>query len=596
MSLDLTPRSLREQVLQPGLELRRKLTNQSAVSKQLYRGPYQPNGTTNADQTYENHNSEYVANLKPHLVHGVPSAKLTDMGAVDEETAVDESALRSLIHTTRLKTQLDLVAIDMMFDFGVMLAHTEPTPGFVGGASKPRRPRLTRLSPTMVGRDPRAPEFGGMARAEFHMIVGSYRSMVEERDANGLPKYKFLALNQLSRSEGLEEVRKDLMQDGIAVAADDSDTVVYFEVWCREEQCWVCLGFGSGGDAIPLRSEQPYEGPLDGPYTWFGLGIDPDQVYPIAPLTITRRQVEELNAHKAQAARDAATAKRLGVVGGTAYGVVGTVQDAPSGSILSLPGFNGQYQTIDLGGVNPATVEYIEWASGKLDRTSGLAEMQRGNITGATAAEVTEAASFIDSRLKEAQSMMQEPLAVALGKVVELMHTDGVAFPFSLRNPQSGQVIRATYFGEPYAPDPTYPWRTRPTVKIEPYSMEYVNQQTLRAQMQETMGQIVTIMEASMTLPALKPREMVQDLMNTMNVDNGADKYADWQMHDLIRMAPLMAGSLPGEGMPEDPNAQPNGPAKPKGPAGGTKSSPAGASQNRSRGQVARGKETANAR
>jgi hypothetical protein len=51
---------------------------------------------------------------------------------------------------------------------------------------------------------------------------------------------------------------------------------------------------------------------VDGPYSLFGFYLVPDQVYPLAPLAVTRKQVEEINKHRWQASRDAAVAKQIG--------------------------------------------------------------------------------------------------------------------------------------------------------------------------------------------------------------------------------------------------------------------------------------------
>lgn len=536
MALDLTPVKLRAEI-QAAIDLRRDVTNKSAsLIKQYAAGSRE--SWDGEDMNFENHCFEWNANIVPHLAFANPAVRVSDMGVQDDQTEAVQIALRAGIAQTRLNYDLAACALDVQFDFGCGIVLMEPTPGFLGGDGfTPMRVRFKRLSPRQVFRDSRAPELG-KPRFEGHMFVMDKDDMAKETEyddrGNLVLKYNRQALEALSANDGLQEIRQDLMQDGIFLPATDNQ-IIGFEVYVAGHNgtgVWVTLGFSAGGGAEFLRMvpEVEYRGPLDGCYCWFGTYTVPDQVYPLANLAVTRKQVEEINKHQWQAMRDAGTAKQIGVVNGAAPGIIGNIQDAKSGDILSLPGFNGVVNTMKFGGMMPETADYIQFRKEGLDRLSGLSEMQRGNITGATATEADQAAKFVDVRLHWAQQRFKEDTALMLGKWADLLYgRDSIAFPVTVESEDGGPARRMTFQGGGGPVDPNYPWRPNMTVEIEPYSQEYTNQTKMREEMIAFQQQVLGILKAQLAMPMLNGRAMIRDLGASMNMNRGADRYVNWQ-------------------------------------------------------------------
>lgn len=549
MALDLTPSKMRREIYS-SIQLRRDTTNQSRSLIRQY-GEGGRETWQSGDEVFENHAFEWVANIVPHLVFTNPTVRVTDLGVQDAQTQMVQWGLRSAIQQTRMNLDLTACAYDIQFDFACGIVVNEPTPGFLleGNGFTPLRPRLKRLSPRQVFRDARAPELG-KPRFEGHIFVKDKNDMLAETvtDDNGntVPKYDSAAVMELTDNDGLDELRKDLMQDGIFLA-DSENQVVCFEVYCHEAKCWLTLGFCSGDDARLLRTEREYRGPADGCYCWFGTYIVPDQVYPLANLAVTRKQVEEINKHRWQMSRDAAVAKQVGIVNGAAPGIVANIQDAKSGDILSLPGFTGVVNTMKFGGAMKETYEYVEFSKSMLDRMSGLSEMQRGNLTGVTATEAESAKEFVDVRLKYAQNRFKEDVSIMLGKMADpLYNNKSIAFPCMIEPEGGGDPTRGTFMGgQVQPPDPQYPWRPSLMVEIEPYSMEYVNQGQLREQMIAYQQQVVELLQAQMTLPMMNGRAMLNDLGQTMNMPRSADRYANWQMMMQILASSMSNGPIP---------------------------------------------------
>lgn len=564
--LDLTPRKLREAIM-VALTLRRDVTRHSAALIRQYAADSRATWAAE-DAGFENHNYEWVVNIVPNLVFTNPTVRVTDMGFKDQRTEDVERAMKSWVAQTKLNWDLTQIAYDMQFDFGIGYVCLEPTPGLrQPGEFRPMRPRLRRLSPRQYFKDARTPEFG-RPRFEGHIFVKDYDEMAAEvvidpMTGTPTPKYDLTALGLITKDDGLDELRKDLMQDGIDLGPDQGKAIVGFEVYVRDESGggkWLTLGFTSGGDAAFLREEREYAGPRGGCYQDFGVYVIPDQVYPLAALAVTRKQVEEINKHRWQAAQDAESAKQVAVVNGQAQGVIGTLQDAPSGSIISIPGFQGQVQTIVMGGMMPQTAEYVAEQKGFLDRLSGLNEVIRGNITGsATATEIAQASNYADIRIKYAVSRFRDCTAQSLGKVADLMWSDkSVVFPITaeIDDGAGGQVLqRGTFMGgTDEMEDPENPWMPNPTIEIEPYSMEFTNQNTLRQQMMEFQQSVLQVAQAQMTMPFLKGQNMLNDLGSTLNIGRSGDRYIDWrgllmqmQMQAAMQAEAAANGEKPGD-------------------------------------------------
>lgn len=547
MPLDLTPSVLRREITS-SLKLRRDTTNKSREDIRRYAEGGRESWEK-GDATFDNHNFEWIANVVPSLVFANPSVRLTDMGVQDIRTKVVEWGMRSNIIQTRLNNDLTACAYDIQFDFAAGIVVLEPTPGHLSNGSgfTPMRPRFKRLSPRQVFRDSRGPELG-KGRFDGHIFVRDRDDMLAEMiaDENGnmVPKYDATAVMELTESDGLDELRRDLMQDGIFLA-DAKNQVVCFEVCVHDANgtgLWLTMGFGSGSDAKFLRAEREYRGPEGGPYCFFGTYMVPDQVYPLANLAVTRKMVDEINKHRWQMSQDAGVAKQIGIVNAASPGVVGNIQDAKSGDILSLPGFSGVVNTMKFGGAMKETYEYVEFAMTMKDRLSGLSSMQRGELSGVTAREVDEASAYTDIRLKYAQNRFKEDVSFGpLAKMADyLYNNDSVAFPCMIEGENGAPPIKGTFVGGMVKPDPAYPWKPNLNVVIEPYSMEYVNQRQLRDQMIAHQQQVIALVQAQAAMPALNGRAMVNDLAQTMNISSGADRYVNWDLL-MIQMAQQMA-------------------------------------------------------
>jgi len=557
---------LHEQITE-SLKLRRQITAMSMTRIKAFAGCNYREDWSDGENLFETHAYEWCAIMVPHLILTNPSVKVTDMGIADDNTQALQVALKNLMHQTRLSDELRHIAHDIQFDFGVAMCRLEPTPGLkVQSQIRPMRPVIRRVSPRLFFTDHEAPMLGS-PRFAGHFFIADPKSMsaetITDTEGNSTPRYDAEILESCYDDGEYTTLSADMLQDGIVLPGEEK-RIVGMEIWLAERNllltaCWSCSGLKL------LESPRQYIGPESGPYSMFGVTEVVDQVYPLAALAITQKQVDELNQHRRHASEGASKAKTLHVFNGAENGVIASFKSAADGDALSIPGFNGMYTPVPIRGASPDTMEYIDAMKERLAETSGLNDVMRGNITGqATATEITQAGGFADVRLKDAQNQFKASVRDLLGKVVDLMdaHED-VMFPVAIDDPNNpGTLVRGTYQGGP-SNDPllaSWPWARSTSIEIEPYSMEYTNQAVLRQQLMAAQKYVVDVLGAAMNQPSLNAKKMIDDLMEQFNVPNGGTRYVDWAMFQQTRMMGMMAAGLGGGGGVPAPAASANEP------------------------------------
>src|SRR5690606_22320862 len=88
------------------------------------------------------------------------------------------------------------VALDMCFDFGVILTTLEPLTGYEGRRVPPLRPCIKRISPRRFFQDP----IGGIDGPRYmgHMLVKDLDDLREAKNPDGSKKYEQHIVEQLA--------------------------------------------------------------------------------------------------------------------------------------------------------------------------------------------------------------------------------------------------------------------------------------------------------------------------------------------------------------------------------------------------------------
>lgn len=557
------------------LQLRRRTTTLSRELIASYVGSY--HGSQIGKDTWIPFAFEWCTLIVPQFIQYLPKVGITDGGIKDETTDALEQAMRSLMPSIKLERELRLVAFDMQFDYGVTMTRLAPTPGLRAAADiTPMRPEIRRVSPRAYFRDCQSAQLG-QPRHEGHQWFSQLDKLKEIKDANGEPKYDPEALARLSAGSVDDQVRQELVLDGIIVPAEDSKTVLLTTLYLAETDEILTLAW-AGGELVRLR-QVPAKTGEQSPYTLCELYPVPDHVYPLAPLAVTQKYVEAMNAHMRAAARAADGAKSLYLHDSDIPGISDVLANAPHNSLVGLKGLKRLPEKFETEGVRPEQLDWIQTLTERADRAVGLSDQARGVVKGeATATESALSGAFTDVRLKYSQGMFRGGTADALTKAVRMMdECQDVIFPLVARDPITGQSRRATFYGGQdlmSTRDVGSPWKRSCTVEIEPASMEYSSSVVLRQQMADAMDVVVGLVQAKKANPELNVENMLADYMATLNVPQAPGKYVDFAMlQQTLAIGMAMAGGpVPPQAVAGqqagDPRQQPKRVGKTTVPAG----------------------------
>lgn len=526
------------------VDFRKRHTDLSRQLIQRYAGRNWRSDWKRDTAVYQPHEFEYVANFLPQLIYANPAVEArSDLpGFGDEAADAIEQGINGLLPQIRFDKTARMVAMDMLFDFGVFMVGLDTVPGFERSPSPPLRPTVWRQSPRMFFADPRAtsPETW---RYAGHMWIRD-RDQLKAMMADGQPVYDHAALDALPKDAGIEELVKELLQPTSGVSEIDRNDVIGIEVWLPELNQVFTLGCAGGHglqSAKMIRAPRPYKGPPSGPYRLCGIYSVPDQLYPLSPLAVTSDKADEFNKHAQKAARDSAAAKRLLLVNAANEALKNGITISPDGGVIAVPGFKNEFAEVEFGGTQNKTLEYLALLKADLDRQSGMSDIQRGHISGrATATEIAEAAAGASIRVRAAQTVFRECVAGALTDMAWFMwHSEHVQIP--LRAEVDGVPMAKLFVGGG-AEVPFDSLR----LTIEPYSMEMVSQATLQSQATETVSVVMQAVPMMAQFPTFPWDALLDDFGESRNRRELGKRYAAPFMQQALIQQQLMAMAAAG--------------------------------------------------
>lgn len=554
--LKLTAQNLMVEV-QDAIDFRREHTDESKKQIELMAGDAYRSSWTPSIKGDVNHPFEFSSNILPALVYSNPKVKITSRRprAQRELVGAMQHGLNRWIADVDLKRVLRRIALDTMFDFGIALVTMEALPGYENKRIPPMRPCVKRISPRRYFEDPR----GGISGPRFmgHALVRDKEDLLKAKNPDGSPVYDQKILEQLNTNTEELEFREDELDDSLKASRPSRDQVVIYEVYVPETKMIYCLSMqpteNKKGKAVFIRKPRKAFCPPAGPYVRFGIYDVPDQVYPLAPLAATAAQVEEINAHRAQTRRQADTARRLLLVDAAQQALVEAVTTYKDGTVAAIPGFNRNlFAEVDLGGPSKESLNYVQILSAELQRTSGLTDMMRGQISGATATEVNEASAGQDTRVRYMQDRFRESVADVLNAAAWFMfESHSIVFPV----PQA-QAARSVFEWQKEEDDTdqedgiflggVQPGQEDFTfsdleLEIQPYSMEMVDQVILQRRMQTAFQVLMSAAPMIIQTPYLNWPAILDDYFEALNIPDGR-KYIDWRKLEEMMQAQFTPG------------------------------------------------------
>lgn len=493
----------------------------------------------------QNYEFEWVTNMVPNLVHQNPAFGVDMPGVPDDHPAVLalKMGLNGWAQQTHLSTQLREIAVDLQFNFGVALVTLEtigdynagtPIDGDLAAAANsapPVRPRLHRISPRRFFCDPQAM---GRRQGRFfgHVWIEDREDLLNAKLPSGKAKFDKAEVEKLSDDAGVKQL---LMELGIPTGQLlERNQVVGFEVYVPERGMIYTLAANANNAATFLRKPRRYLGPATGPYVLFGLHIVPDQVYPLPPLAVTASLVDEINAHAMQVSADAGSAKRLIAVDADPK-VQQTITTAANGTVVCVPGLAGKVFPLELGGPQAANLNYIAMLREAADRTLGHSESVRGNITGATAREVDNVQANRNRRVVYSRGEFQADVArAATIAAYHMWHNAHVRFPLTYTDPTTGEKEFKEFRGG--ATEDERRMFGGMMIRVEPMSMEAVDEQMQQARVEKLTADIAAMMPAMVQEPWGKWKAIIDDRGESLGIKAAYDRYVDGDMLKAAQM------------------------------------------------------------
>jgi hypothetical protein len=456
----------------------------------------------NGPRDLANFSYEYLSLMLPRIAFDRPTVAIK-AGTLEQEAVATrlKHALDRWMRMVKFRSTARRLATDMLIGgYGVGLVVSEPRYGHRDiDDTAPYLPRVYRLSPGTFFADPAAthPEEWRYAGHVWTIDLDELR-----RKAETDKTWNRVAIEGLQSEQGIDEVRRDVLGDTRDIPIRHQ--VAIYELWIPEVHpdlladpataaaaargevtgtiYTLIKAGGDGTDAIKegfLRQPQPFRGPRSGPYVQIGVYDVPEDPYPLSPLVAVLPQVDDFEAALNTQHQGAVGYKRFAAIDAAKKTLQRDIKNMGSEYILSVEGLApGVIQMLEVGGITQQQLLHTSVQKERLDRTSGMSDALRGNVSGdATATEVQVAEGSASMRTADVGNQFTAAIADVLTRVAwHLWHDDRVEFPLGLEaaralgdtNPLWSKNVRAGEFDDL-------------DLEIEPYSMQRVSAGVLQA-------------------------------------------------------------------------------------------------------------------
>lgn len=394
-----------------------------------YHGKYFRTDVAVADAALENDYADWTSYITPRSAYNAPRVRI---GSVRSERSVGriakvlELAMNRWIKDRNLQVLLSWLLVDMQFAHGVMLTSQQGIPG--------ARP--------MEGLDPEEPDVPGIPHSPYpyRLSPDCYHddALARQPDEVRFRGRVCFALREelLARAHAFPDqgwslaeiqalpkgIAKELLQQNDVDVDTGRDLVCWSEEWVPEAEFegggpvrgWRAWGFHGLTLTLPvetpngsspsswLRKPRPYYGPMEGPFTLFGVHFVPGSTRHLSPLAVAEEQIKDANAHARSLSESAKDYKRFIVVDKTDPRIQNAIANIGHHGILPLVGFSkDKMQEAEVGGITDQQIAYSAIARDRVNRTLHLDTPSRGSIEGrGTATEVDRAAGASETRVE----------------------------------------------------------------------------------------------------------------------------------------------------------------------------------------------------
>lgn len=404
MALDRTHGGLWQELEASKSRLQPHLVTYHADLERIAGGSY---GESRVENDPENHWQEWLAIFLPQLVYHDPvcSVSTDRIEWAPERSKALEFALNDWARLTHLRADVERCAVDFAVRWSCGIVSVEPIAGAHHTGDPRYMPIFNRLSPMDVRWDSTVKDWR-RARWISHRTVYDIDDLLGQA-RSGSVSWNVDALEWL-KANGSSDQRRGEEDKGSPLV--ERSQVAIWQVWVRDDAVddapsrkdgfngtwyWVLeQGEPDGASLNWVREPAPAFVPPSGPYAIQGAFLLGDLVAPLSPLVGVAGQAMWLNRISKSIMRAVESYRR-----GIATNNAKTADELENNEDLDIVSADGvdvraAIQTWEIGGVTQQMLLAKDDARQTLDRSSGLHEAQRGNITGqATATEVQAAAA-----------------------------------------------------------------------------------------------------------------------------------------------------------------------------------------------------------
>jgi hypothetical protein len=511
-----------------------------------------PQGAQATEYEPENRLYEWLAYTLPKVTYSNPRWRVRSRrsGFSDAIAKAVQSAMNRLTVEQKLRRTLRANCIDYLMDWGPAMVVQEPKPGLEMSGRPVWWPQLYSIEPHVFFMDPLALRID-QAKFAGHTYLRDKTGLVEvaKDPENGWNLEAVQALTEEAGVEIVHEERGDVPARG---------EVALYEVWCPEMHgdleedpddgfsgtlyTMGCYRDGNGGEeAYELRPPRAYYGPRQGPYSIASFLQIQDFPYGISPTIPAETQLKDLG-ETSRAMLNAAKRHKVMTTGpATDPDIAKKINDPDGWYIPILPGTGQDVRPLEIGGVSQQQLLHFEMKSNTLDRVLGMADAQRGVVTGeGTASEVMTAQQASDVRGSDVAQQFRDHVQ-DLGEMLAFfvvnddrfaMEIDGMQLPGMAKPALRGGKSEGFKFDDL-------------ELEIEPFSMEHEGAAMRQGRIQRTIELCGWLAQMVPQAPWLPWKDIIPELVESAGLE---EALSNIDVKAAVEYAAAMAGF---EGKPQ---------------------------------------------
>jgi hypothetical protein len=555
--LDTSPDKLLNEIRTAEQIRKRHMANTTQLLKRFVGNWYRQDMRTK--DRPENLIFSFVAQMLPNLVFDNPGVCVSAKRAISHAAIATamQLGMNGWVKEVELRTELEMLAVDFLFSFACAKVGIEARGDFNGDVTtgvqenfgfEALSPYAVRVPPQNVVIDPRATHWK-KARFIAEQLQRDLASL------QGDERYDQAVVAKLSADDEQPIGRSsaETAVSGKTANEENRDRVTLYEIYIPETREIGTLAMYGGDQSAWVRPLTPFHGPREGPFVFFGVYFVPNQVYPLSPIAAMAEQDDELNAHAAAAAEEAATGKSLALVSADQPELANQIRKAGNNSVVTVKGLNSNMVVpLAIGGTTPQRIEYLNLLLQRTDRISGQSEAARGKAQGVTATEAQLANANGDARTEFLHLKYTDGVKDVLKRVGwYTFHDPAVVMPVSDVDPTTGQPFEGLFLGGPQPGQEDVDWSGF-LLDIEPYSMRRRDPQMLQQQVTSVTELVTTILPIMPTMPWVNWQAILDLWGQALNMPDFAQTVLNQQgmmlMQQGMLAAPMGGGAQPGPG------------------------------------------------